>query len=89
MLAEPGRYDHLPLINRPRIRWPNGARVAFWVCPNIEFYELAPPAGQGRVLWPRPIPDALNYSRRDYGNRVGLCRVWKPWKNSAFAPASR
>lgn len=75
MLAEPGRYDYLPLIDRPRIRWPNGARVAFWVCPNIEFYELDPPGGQGRQLWPRPVPDVLNYSLRDYGNRAGVWRV--------------
>ena len=40
MLMEPGRYDYLPLIDRPIIRWPNGARVAFWVGPNIEFYEI-------------------------------------------------
>jgi allantoinase len=75
MLAEPGRYDYLPLIDRPRIRWPNDARVAFWVGPNIEFYELDPPDGQGRPLWPRPHPDILNYSLRDYGNRVGIWRV--------------
>ena len=75
MLAEPGRYDYLPLIDRPGIRWPNGARVAFWVCPNIEFYELDPPGGQGRPLWPRPVPDVLNYSLRDYGNRAGVWRI--------------
>ena len=56
MLTEPGRYEYLPLIDRPIIRWPNGARVAFWVAPNIEFYELDPPDGQGRPLWPRPYP---------------------------------
>ena len=75
MLKEPGRYDYLPLIDRPRIRWPNDARVAFWVCPNIEFYELDPPGGQGRPLWPRPFPDVLNYSLRDYGNRAGVWRI--------------
>ena len=75
MLRDPGRYDYLPLIDRPQIRWPNGARVAFWVCPNIEFYELDPPDGQGRPLWPRPNPDTLNYSLRDYGNRSGIWRV--------------
>jgi peptidoglycan/xylan/chitin deacetylase (PgdA/CDA1 family) len=75
MLKEPGRYDYLPLIDRPRIQWPNGARVAFWVCPNIEFYELAPPDGQGRPLWSRPFPDILNYSLRDYGNRAGVWRL--------------
>jgi hypothetical protein len=29
MLTEADRYDYLPLIDRPIIRWPNGARVAF------------------------------------------------------------
>lgn len=75
MLTEPGRYDYLPLIDRPQIRWPKQARVAFWVAPNIEFYELDPPDGQGRPLWPRPYPDVLNYSMRDYGNRGGVWRV--------------
>src|ERR1700719_1222392 len=38
-MRDPARYDYFPLVDRPRIRWPNGARIAFWVCPNIEFYE--------------------------------------------------
>jgi allantoinase len=75
MLSEHGRYEYLPLIDRPKIRWPKDARIAFWVCPNIEFYELAPPDGQGRQVWPRPTPDTLNYSLRDYGNRSGVWRV--------------
>lgn len=75
MLTEPGRYEYLPLIDRPQIRWPQQARLAFWVAPNIEFYEIDPPDGQGRPLWLRPHPDVLNYSLRDYGNRVGVWRV--------------
>src|SRR4051812_34354088 len=39
----PHRIDYLPMIDRPIIRWPNGARVAFWVAPNIEHYEYLPP----------------------------------------------
>jgi len=65
----------MSLIDRPVIRWPNGARIAFWVVPNIEFYELDPPGGQGRPIWPRPQPDVLSYSLRDFGNRVGVWRV--------------
>lgn len=75
MLMDAGRYDYLPLIDRPKIGWPGGASVAFWVAPNIEFYELDPPDGQGRPLWPRPYPDILNYSLRDYGNRAGVWRM--------------
>jgi peptidoglycan/xylan/chitin deacetylase (PgdA/CDA1 family) len=75
MLTEPERYEYLPLIDRPQIRWPQQARLAFWVAPNIEFYEIDPPDGQGRPLWLRPHPDVLNYSLRDYGNRAGVWRV--------------
>ena len=35
-------YDYSPYDERPKIVWPNGARLAFWVAPNIEFYELDP-----------------------------------------------
>ena len=47
------------------------------IAPNIEFYELNPPDGQGRPIWPRPYPDTLNYSLRDYGNRSGVWRVFE------------
>jgi hypothetical protein len=42
MKEDPGLFDYWPYENRPKIEWPNGARVAFWVAPNIEFYELNP-----------------------------------------------
>jgi allantoinase len=58
----------------PRIEWPDGAHVAFWVAPNIEFYEMYPPPNPIRAPWPRPVPDILNSSWRDYGNRVGVWR---------------
>ncbi|MFY7959150.1 MAG: polysaccharide deacetylase family protein, partial [Elsteraceae bacterium] len=73
--ADPGLYDYLPYGDRPRIEWPNGARIAFWVAPNVEFYEWDPPANPQRAPWPRPQPDLLNYGWRDYGNRVGFWRM--------------
>lgn len=75
MKRDPGLYDYLPYDRRPKITWPDGARVAFWLAPNIEFYELEPPANPVRGAWPRPAPDVLNYSYRDYGNRVGFWRM--------------
>ncbi|MSP67308.1 MAG: polysaccharide deacetylase [Alphaproteobacteria bacterium] len=75
MRRDPGLYDYLPWNARPRITWPNGARVAFWVAPNVEFYELDPPANPTRKAWARPTPDVLAYSYRDYGNRVGFFRM--------------
>jgi len=75
MLREPKRYPDLVFPNRPKISWPNAARIAVWIVPNIEFYELNPPTGPVRPAWSRPIPDTLAYSSRDYGNRVGVWRI--------------
>ena len=68
----PARVDYLPMIRRPRIEWPDGARVAFWIAPNIEHYEYLPPRDPKRNPWVRtPHPEVQGYSQRDYGNRVG------------------
>lgn len=74
MREDPGLYDYWPYCDRPRIRWPGGARLAFWVAPNIEFYELDPPHNPQRKAWPQPYPAVPGYSIRDYGNRVGHTR---------------
>lgn len=71
MKQDPGFYDYWPYKNRRKITWPNGAKLAFWVAPNIEFYELNPPLNPHRKPWPRPAPDIGGYGIRDYGNRVG------------------
>ncbi len=74
MKAEPGLYDPYPYHPRPKITWPGGARLAFWVAPNIEFYELNPPKNPQRAAWPHPYPAVPGYSIRDWGNRVGHMR---------------
>ncbi len=76
MLRDLNHYKFAPYKkDRPKIVWPNGAKVAFWVAPNIEHYELEPPLSDKRQPWPRPYPDVQNYSWRDYGNRVGFDRM--------------
>jgi allantoinase len=72
---DPGLYDYWPYKDRPKLEWPNGARVALWVAPNIEFYELDPPTNPKRTSWPRPTPAILPYAQRDYGNRAGHWRM--------------
>ncbi len=77
MKADPGLYGYWPYAGRPRITWPGGARIAVWVAPNIEFYELDPPPNLKRKAWPRPVPDVLGYATRDWGNRVGHPRMMR------------
>src|SRR5207249_416293 len=56
---------------------PDNARVAIWVLPNVEFYEYQPPKNPQRDPWPqKPHPDLFNYSRRDWGNRRGVWRMF-------------
>ena len=74
MKDHPALYDYWPYKDRPKIRWPNGAKLAFWVAPNIEFYELNPPLNPHRKAWPQPSPALPGYTIRDYGNRVGHTR---------------
>lgn len=74
---EPDLVAYSPILHRPALRWPNGARVAVWVVPNIEHYEYIPKFVRTRDPWPRsPHPDVLGYAQRDYGNRVGLWRLF-------------
>ena len=76
MPLPPDRVDYSPIIDRPIIEWPNGARVALWISPNVEHYEYMPDDDAARTPWPRtPFPDVQQYSYRDYGNRVGFWRM--------------
>jgi allantoinase len=73
---EPEIVPYLPITHRPHLVWPNGARLALWVVPNIEHYEYIPAFVRTRDPWPRsPHPDVLGYATRDYGNRVGFWRL--------------
>ncbi|MBI4182549.1 MAG: polysaccharide deacetylase family protein [Proteobacteria bacterium] len=76
MKPYPDRVDYLPIIDRPAIRWPNGARVAFWVAPNVEHHEYLPVFNGRLDPYPRlPYPDVRDYSYCHYGNRVGFWRM--------------
>ncbi len=76
MALPPYRVDYSPIIDRPAIKWPNGAHVALWVSPNVEHMEYVPDYDGVRNPWPRtPYPDVQGYSFHDYGNRVGFWRM--------------
>src|SRR6476661_871744 len=70
-----GPFPYSPIIRRPKLTWPNGAQLALWVIPNIEFFSLAEkvPASAGGGTG--PVPDVSAWSIRDYGNRIGVFRL--------------
>jgi peptidoglycan/xylan/chitin deacetylase (PgdA/CDA1 family) len=68
-----GPFPYSPIVERPRLEWPNGAHVALWIIPNIEYFSLEErPGGYGPG---GKIPDVVMWSERDYGNRVGVFRM--------------
>jgi peptidoglycan/xylan/chitin deacetylase (PgdA/CDA1 family) len=72
-------YEWSMLHQREPVRWPDGARVAVWVNVALEFFPLDQPAqpfkAPGGMV--TPYPDLRHYTLRDYGNRVGVFRVFR------------
>ena len=69
------RFDYSAIVDRKPLRWPNGARVALWVIPNIEHFLFNRPGTSMSSAGAHLIPDVLNYSWRDFGVRVGIWRL--------------
>src|SRR4029077_2232011 len=68
------RYPYSAISERPAYDWPDGKRLAVYVGLNLEWFSFG--EGLGAELAPAgPPPDVLNYSWRDYGNRVGVFRL--------------
>jgi len=68
-----GRYTYSAITRRGDYAWPGQRRLAVYLGFNIEHFDFG--AGHGAALGPKsPEPDVLNYSWRDYGNRVGVWR---------------
>jgi len=72
---DPELYEFRPYRDRAKISWPGGKSVAVFVSPNLEFYEIDPPANPQRKSWMRAHPDVVGYGHRDYANRVGHWRM--------------
>jgi allantoinase len=72
-LPHHGRFDYQAIHKRKTYRWPNGAGLAVYLGFNIEHFAFG--EGLGAGIGPAsPHPDVLNYSWREYGNRVGAWR---------------
>lgn len=73
--SENTRFEYSPIIEREPLVWPNGARIALWVIPNIEHYTMDRPSTSIYPGTSTLVPDVLNYSWRDYAPRVGIWRM--------------
>ena len=65
------RYGYSPIHKRPVYEWPNGSRIAFTLCNNIEHFAFRAGLGGDSALQNAPQTQR-NYAWREYGNRVGI-----------------
>lgn len=90
------RYPFVPLPQRGKLAWPNGARLALILTINLEYWDLIkdtdkPYYAGGPSILPDLLPgnvaDFPNFSWREYGQRVGVWRMFKAF-DEAGVPAS-
>jgi peptidoglycan/xylan/chitin deacetylase (PgdA/CDA1 family) len=79
-------YPYIPISQRLPLRWPNGARVALIITFNLETWDLTKDtdkayyAGGPPILpdvLPGRVPDFPNFTWREYGQRVGIWRLYE------------
>ena len=70
------RYDYSPIVRRPDYGWPEGRRLALYVAINIEHFAFGTGLGHS-ISTEQPPPDARTFAWRDYGNRVGVWRLYE------------
>jgi allantoinase len=68
-------YTYSPIIERPPLRWPDGARLAFYLGLNVEHYHVDRPATSISPVSAGLAPDPMNHGWRDYAARVGIWRL--------------
>jgi len=63
-------YTYQPITERAPLSFPGRKKLAFYVGLNIEHFHIDKTSSGG------PAPDPMGHSKRDYGTRVGIWRLF-------------
>jgi allantoinase len=86
-IPDNGRFPYSTITQRADFTWPRGQRLAVYIGFNLEHFAFG--EGLGAGIGPAsPQPDVLNYSWREYGNRVGAWRCLELFDQLAFPTAA-
>ena len=78
-------YDFVPMPRRKPLKWPNGARIALMITTNLEYWDPMResekpfyPGGPSIItdVLPGNVYDNPNWTWREYGQRVGVWRMF-------------
>jgi len=83
------RCDYSAIVDRPPLKLPGGARLAFWTIVNLEVWDIRQP--MARHVLPPPqgvnlLPDVPQWSWHEYGMRVGVWRFFELFKRLGIKP---
>jgi peptidoglycan/xylan/chitin deacetylase (PgdA/CDA1 family) len=89
-------YDYIPITHRQPLKWPGGKRVALIMTINLETWDLTKDtdkpyyAGGPAILpdvLPGNTPDFPNFTWREYGQRVGVFRMFDMFDEVKVRPS--
>ena len=79
-------YDYVPITQRGPLRFPDNKQVALILTFNLETWDLTKDTDQSYYaggpailpdVLPGNVPDFPNYTWREYGQRVGIWRLYE------------
>jgi allantoinase len=83
------RSSFSAIVDRPKLKLPQGNRIVVWTIVNLEFWDIQKP--MARQVIPAPtgaslLPDVPNWSWHEYGMRVGFWRFHKLYERLGIKP---
>ena len=90
------KYDYIPLPERKPLKWPNNARVALIFTVNLEHWDMTKDSTEPYYAGGPPVlPDMLpgnvvdwpNFSWREYGQRIGVWRIFEVFEQLGASPS--
>jgi allantoinase len=72
------RVPFSAIVDRPKLRLPDGGRIIIWTIVNLEVWDIARPMARQILSAPTSavlLPDVPNWSWHEYGMRVGFWRI--------------
>jgi allantoinase len=84
------RAKYSAIIDRLKLRLPNGARIIVWSIVNVEVWDISRPMPR-QVLAPptgvTTLPDVPNWTWHEYGMRVGFWRFHALYERLGIRPS--
>jgi allantoinase len=80
------RYQYRPRQSPPFKHWSEDKGLAVYIAINLEHFSFSSSEG-AKLIASKQMPDVLNFSWRDYGNRVGAWYLADLFEEFTIPPA--